>query len=107
MGARGAQAMLIACSPAGDSPEHAGLVHAALPEHAVVASGAVSARGGCNAVSAGPLQVSAMERAGPLRLEGGQNWQGWAELPLLSSLPLSLPPSLCALQSIWPVQGEQ
>lgn len=82
--------MLITCSPAGDSPEHAGLIHAALPEHAVAASGAVSARGGCNAVPAGSLQVSAVERAGPLRLEGGQNWQGWAELPLLSSLPLSL-----------------
>lgn len=99
--------MLIPCSPAGDSPEHAGLVHAALPEHAVVASGAVGARGGRNALSAGPLQVSAVEGAGPFSLEGGQNWQGWAELPLPLSLPLSLPPPLCTLQSIWPVQGEQ
>lgn len=57
-----AKAMLTACPLAGDPPEHAGLVHAALPEHAVAAGGAVGARGGRDAVPAGPLQVSAAGR---------------------------------------------
>lgn len=57
-----ATATLTACPPAGDPPEHAGLVHAALPEHSVAAGGAVGTRGGRDVVPAGPLQVSAARR---------------------------------------------
>ena len=63
-------------SPAGDPSEHTGLVYAAFPEHAVVASGAVGPCCGRDVVPAGPLQVSTVQRAGLLHVQGGQTWAG-------------------------------
>lgn len=88
--------------PAGDPAEHAGLVHAAVPEHAVAAGGAVGARGGRHAVPAGPLQVSAAGGRTPPpagRAERARAGRGCLSRPL--------PPALCAPQSLRPVQGEQ
>lgn len=70
-----------ACPPAGDPQEHAGLVHAALPEHPVAAGGAVGARGGRDAVPAGPLQVSAARRPTPPPAGQAERARGAAGLP--------------------------
>lgn len=79
--------MLTAGPPAGDPPEHAGLVHAALPEHAVAAGGAVGARGGRDVVPAGPFQVSAAGRPDTSTCGAGRAGEGVAALPSLSRQP--------------------
>uniref|UniRef100_A0A2K5UT02 Glutamate receptor ionotropic, NMDA 1 n=1 Tax=Macaca fascicularis TaxID=9541 RepID=A0A2K5UT02_MACFA len=83
-----ARAALTSRPPAGNPPEHARLVHAAVPEHTVAAGGAVGARGGRDAVPAGPLQVSATR--GSDTSTGGGAGEGGAGPPLR---PLSRPPS--------------
>lgn len=97
-----ARAALTSRPPAGNPPEHAGLVHAAVPEHTVAAGGAVGARGGRDAVPAGPLQVSAT-RGSDTSIGGAGPARGGVGPPL----PPSLPPALCAPQPLRPVQGEQ
>lgn len=84
-----ARAALTASPPTGDTPEHTGLVHAALPEHTVAASGAVGARGGRDAVPAGPLQVSAARGPDTSTCGAGaaDEGRGGAASPALSRPP--------------------
>lgn len=86
-----AGAALTACGPAGDPPEHAGFLHAALPEHAVAAGGAVRARGGRDAVPAGPLQVSAARGPDSSTCGRAERARAGAGCPFRP-----LPPALCA-----------
>lgn len=48
---------LYCCVSAGNPSQHTGLLHAALPEHAVAVGGSVGACGGRDALPTRPVQV--------------------------------------------------
>lgn len=86
---------------AGNPPQHPGLVHAALPEHALAAGGAVCARGGSDVVPLRPIQVSALWATWDLEGTGRCSWElspgslAWARLASLWGLSQGLtPPAL-------------
>lgn len=86
--------------PAGNSPKHTGLVHAAFPEHSVAAGGTVGARSGCDALSSGPLQVSVAILLVPSEGAEGAPELGKGKMglplppPALSRLPSSPHPAV-------------